>query len=532
MITKLSVILFLLMPFTAIAGGSVPQGTIDSSYSGKCLTPLLVYLRTHPSHGLQLERIAVGGRPDLETSIVSHSGKFRIHFDTSATSDSLPAMVDQNGNRIANSAKQYADTVATIFDSVWNTEIGLFGFPAPPSDNGVDGNEFDVYILDLGANNFGETGFDDVPPINPSDTIPRFPAWIKIDNDFGIGFRTKGVAAIEVTAAHEFFHAIQVGIGVWYNDFQYYEMTAESMESRVFPAVKDYVFDIGQYFQYIESTPLYLASSPQTPGYERAIWAIFLMEQHGIQIMRTWWSDIASQRPWFAMEQAISANNSSVASEFTQFSQWNFYTNFRADTVQYYPDARLFPLVHIEDSQPVAGGSYTFAGASQSYVPHYFLATINADSTFFIVSNVNTDDARSETHSTFGFSLSASGLNGTLSYSFSAPDPANWKVSAVGESTPSGGMAEGPFPDPFYPTRGALLFPVSSDPSNAPSIFIFTSSFSLVNEIQSPVVTVVGKRYVSWDGRDKKGRLVSSGIYFYVVSGKSGQQKGKFAVLR
>ncbi len=511
-------------------------GVIDTSYSGKCLTPMFVNLRIHPSHGTKLERVMIGGRPVLETSIVSPGGKFRIHFDTSTASANLPAMVDQNGNRIANSTQQYVDTVAAIFDSVWNTEIGEFNFPAPPSDNGVDGgNEFDVYIQDLGVNSFGYTDWDTNTAVNPTAPNPRYPTWIVIDNDFGKGFRTMGVAAIEVTAAHEFFHAIQVGgAGVWLDDFQYYEMTAESMESRVFPAVKDYVFDIRPYFNYIESSPLYLSYSDQAPGYERAIWGVFLMRRFGTQIMRTWWNDITSMRPWPALEEAITTSNSGIEREFVQFSLWNFNTGTHADTVKYYPDGKLFPPLHIADSQPVAGGSYTFAGASQSYVSHYFLATLNTDSTFFIVSNVNTGDARSAAHNTFGFSLTASQSQqgNSIVYLFSVPDAANWKVTSstsIGELAAS---AEEPFPNPFDPAKSVLLFPISEDPSANPHIYIFTSSFSLVSDIQSPVITFAGKRCISWNGLDSKGHRIASGIYFYVISNGNSQQKGKFAVLQ
>jgi hypothetical protein len=521
--------------FIASAGGPDSLRNGLDSYSGKCLTPLFVDLKIHPSHTIRLEHVMVGGRPMLETSIVSPSGKFRVHFDTSAASSNVPAMVDQNGNRIANSVKQFVDTVAAIFDSVWNTEINQFAFPAPPSDNGADGgNEFDVYIQDLGANSFGYTDWDDNTAINPLASNPRYPTWIVIDNDFGTGFRTKGIPAIEVTAAHEFFHAIQVGsAGVWFNDFQYYEMTAESMESRVFPAVKDYIFDIGDYFKYIETSPLYLSYSNQTPGYERAIWGIYLMKRYGTQIMRTWWNTISSMQPWFALEQTISWNGSAIGEEFKQFSFWNFKTGIHADTVNYYPDGKLFPPLHIEDSESVAGGSYTFAGASQSYVSHYFLATVNSDSTYFIVSNANTEDARSSSHSTFGFSLTASQQGNGITYSFSVSDSWNWKVTALPQGEVEIVSTEKPFPNPFYPAKNdKMYFPVGNDSLSVSSIFILTSSYSLVNEIQSPVEIRAGKRCISWDGRDSKGRHVASGIYLYIISDKTGERKGKFAVLQ
>jgi hypothetical protein len=64
------------------------------------------------------------------------------------------------------------------------------------------------------------------------------------------------------------------------------------------------------------------------------------------------------------------------------------------------------------------------------------------------------------------------------------------------------------------------------------TIKIFTIAGRLVKEL-SPGISRYGANYVEWDGRDKKGRKVSNGIYYYAVkAGDSEPYYGKIAVIR
>jgi hypothetical protein len=63
-------------------------------------------------------------------------------------------------------------------------------------------------------------------------------------------------------------------------------------------------------------------------------------------------------------------------------------------------------------------------------------------------------------------------------------------------------------------------------------IRIFTIAGRLVKELP-PGISRYGANYVEWDGRDKKGRKVSNGIYYYAI--KAGDREpycGKIAVIR
>lgn len=508
------------------------------SFKGRCLTPYIINSIIHSNASSGIQRPFDLIRRQTDTSILSPSGKFRIHFDTSAASTNLPAMVDGNGNRIPHSHYQYADTVAKIFDSVWTVEITTFNFVPPPPDSAGGGNEYDIYLQDLGAGNFGGTQYETTFAVFPGKINPRFPSFIIIDNDFGTGFRTKGVAAVKVTAAHEFFHAIQLGgYGTWFDQFYFYEMTAESMEQIVFPYVKDYVYDIRGYFNNIEYIPLY---SDNAVGYERAIWGVYLVQRYGIQIMKTIWERVGLEKPIPAMVSAFTSEGISLQQAFATFGIWNFYTGSRADTIHYYKDGNLFPPLNFSETQHITASAYTFQRIAKSYTMQYLCAIHNTDTVYYIISNANTIDALDSSHNTYGYTLDVSPqsvvgwllLSNGMSYNFLTNDLPNWNVTPVQSLGFFPSAETMPFPNPFDPKKSPILFPTPGGKSSNATLYIFSSSMELIAEMNVAVVLVFGKECVEWNGKSIKGEFVASGIYFYVIRGEGIDMKGKFAVVR
>ncbi|OYV84781.1 MAG: hypothetical protein B7Z63_06420, partial [Ignavibacteriae bacterium 37-53-5] len=76
-------------------------------------------------------------RPSNDTSIVSPSGHFRIHFDTSGVNE--PVLYNSNQQPVAQSAFAFADSAANICDHVYEIEVDSLGFPPPAADSGAGG---------------------------------------------------------------------------------------------------------------------------------------------------------------------------------------------------------------------------------------------------------------------------------------------------------------------------------------------------------------------------------------------------------
>jgi hypothetical protein len=180
-----------------------------------------------------------------------------VHYVTT-TVDAPPADDDDDDG-----VPDYIETVVDTTDEVWDREITQFGFRRPKSDvtsenNGGNGL-IDIYVAQIG--NDGLYGYCTTDDPNASD--PDYPTWdfsayCVVDNDFDIGEfpppSANGVEALQVTVAHEFFHAVQYAYDAA-EDRWFMESSASWMEDEVFDDVDDNL-------QYLSASPL---SQPQVP---------------------------------------------------------------------------------------------------------------------------------------------------------------------------------------------------------------------------------------------------------------------------
>lgn len=488
-------------------------------------------------------------RPNLQKSKLTPNGKVRIHYDTAGVNQ--PALVSvtyPNGiktvTRIPNSYQQFIDTLVTLMDSVWRAEIDQFEFPAPPSDNGRGGgDEYDLYVKDLGGGLFGETNIEFDLPVGEVKTNRQYASFIWIDNDFGSGYRTNGIEAIMATTAHEFHHAVQIGgSGVWEDEhFYFYELFAESMEHTVFRDANDYLFDLKTYFKKISAIPLFLPRTAnttfETAGYERAIWGIFLIKKFGISVIRDIWSEVKVQRPVPALNTVMNRYSTSIQREFANFTYWNFFTAYRADTVRYYTDAKVFPAVPFLQTVNIGSTVKQVQISTPSFTANYLKVLSNTDSAFFVVSNTDYHDAVSYAQNLFTAQLSVASaeqsgytaVSNGIYANFSANDIENWSYIPIGITAPSYC-----FPNPFKPSASSLLIsPNGIGVSDDVHLSIISAvSMDMIYSQKAEYTSFSGTQYVEWKGRDDRHEIVPSGVYLYILSKGSDVVKGKFAVIR
>ncbi len=141
--------------------------------------------------------------------------------------------------------------------------------------------------------------------------------------------------------------------------------------------------------------------------------------------------------------------------------------------------------------------------------------------------------------------ITGSSTTGEVTFSYAVPalnDSVNFKVLArdnagniaISETSFRIGGEEllwnvHNYPNPMK-DKTVIVYHLSEEVSV--EIKIFTIAGRLVKELQ-PGVARYGANYVEWDGRDRKGRKVSNGIYYYSI--KAGDAKpyyGKIAVIR
>ncbi|HET7387528.1 MAG TPA: MXAN_6640 family putative metalloprotease [Nocardioidaceae bacterium] len=175
----------------------------------------------------------------------------------------------------------------TVFEHVWSTEVDQMGYLPPRSDlsspdHGPDGR-LDVYLAEIGDKGYYGYCTSDDPARRTHHAVS---AYCVVDNDFSAEeFPGDPLTSLRVTAAHEFFHAVQFSYD-WVEDRWFMETTATWMESQVYPGLHDNL-------QFLESGPLghpgisldYFDPVRDDPGYYAQyggwIWWTFLAEQLG-----------------------------------------------------------------------------------------------------------------------------------------------------------------------------------------------------------------------------------------------------------
>ncbi|MEO8291197.1 MAG: MXAN_6640 family putative metalloprotease [Gaiellaceae bacterium] len=192
-----------------------------------------------------------------------------FHWDERAANRDSPAGADGNPATVP----AWVTTTMTVLANVWDTEIGSFGYRAPLADDDSandegDGN-LDIYLADLGGDSSPLFGYC------TSDDPDAFAEWAisaycVLDDDYSqaqFGAGQTPQEFLEVTAAHEFFHASQFAYD-FFEDLALMEGTAMWMEGEVYPAVQDRI-------NYLNRSAL---SNPGTPvdsgggGFEYGAW--------------------------------------------------------------------------------------------------------------------------------------------------------------------------------------------------------------------------------------------------------------------
>jgi hypothetical protein len=462
-------------------------------------------------------------RPTLDTSFVSPSGKFRIHF-----------------NKSGNYTPQYdLNELAKAADSSYNYEVNILGYPAPPLDGSDGGDDkYDIYIIDEGGFYGGTTNDRKI-------TDSTWTSFIDIDYAYK-DYYTQGIDAARVTLAHELNHAIQMGNYIYRpSDTFYYEITSTSMEEFVYDGINDYYQYLDTYFR----NPARSFSS--IVGYDTAIWNIFLADRfdtisvaesvRGKNIIRRIWELMPHQRALQAIAQAIQEAGSSFKVEFNTFGQWTYFTKNRAVSGKYFKDAanypQITPFMTLPFTKPTTSLNVNSEAVSNTFL---FFYEDTGDTLVSIISNCDISGALSLSHprTDFTYILSSEVFNGSRKirdgYYTEVKSASDFMFveSNIFNSIPINGVIiselDYVFPQPFrYSQNQILNIPASG--SGKGELFIYDISMKLVYSGQ---LTIDGtdKIVMRWNGFGSNGKKLGTGVYIYVTKCGDTVNKGKFVI--
>jgi hypothetical protein len=265
--------------------------------------------------------------------------RFCVHWVRS-TSDA-PSLADANHNR----RPDYIDRVIAVMNRVWQTEIGTLVYRRPKSDlasrNHGPSGRIDVYVADVGAAGYYGYCTSDDPNAANGYRFGDLSAYLVLDDDFRAGQfpGIHGTRALQVTAAHEFFHSVQFSYDA-YDDLWLMEGTAVWMEDEVYDGVNDNR-------QYFGQSPLTQPAVSLDGGGFRVYgsWIFFrhLSETYGRGIIREIWrgADAARGGPnrysATAINAALKSRGSTMRTGFGAFGTRNAYSHHYYDEGAAYP---------------------------------------------------------------------------------------------------------------------------------------------------------------------------------------------------
>jgi len=266
--------------------------------------------------------------------------------------------------------------VAQTFDNVANSYLTL-GWQLAPT---VSAAPYDVYLLELSAQRlYGRTTTTQATP--STGFSHAFSSFMEIDNDFAdsiyknaSGGPYSETQSLQITAAHEYHHAIQYGYNYFF-DIWYAEATSTWYEDELYDSVNQLYNYIPGWFN---NSTLAIDTATGTTtggGYGRWIFNRYLIEKHGAGVVKAAWDKLATLNspngiadiPMVPVLESLLTPlpySSSLGTEFLGFTKRVYtrdWTSHAADVTATRPSPYAPKASYI--SFPVAAVGVTF--------PHY-----------------------------------------------------------------------------------------------------------------------------------------------------------------
>jgi hypothetical protein len=488
----------------------------------------------------------------------SPGGHFRIWYVT--TTDDAPPLIYSYGDDVPD----WIHLCAEVFDHVWAIEVDSLGYRPPPPDGpwyGQDdygGDErYDVYVENLNRHYvYGYTQSE----LYVDGPIPRAStSYIVVDDDYASIYPTAGAEGLKVTAAHEFFHAIQFAYDTLEERF-FMEISSTWMEDVVYDGINDYYYYIqnsGSIFRHPERS---LTTFDGIHEYSACVWNHYLAKRHGTDMIREIWDGCISDAALDATEEALHIRGSDLPEALNEFAVWNVFTGALADTVAFYPEGNRYPQVEVYVSQihsqvPVAVESVMVPPEplGSSYV-RFFPAEDGAG----LAVEVSGDRLATwrasllgvgPSHRVVPMSIDDFGHGkGVLAdwanydYAMLVMTPFNFTVPPVQygyQARPSGPPVVATlgqnYPNPATGERTVIPFTVAGE--TEVTIRILTLDGRLVRELsqdqgETEMDDGTSKVTVAWDLTNASGRPVAAGIYLYQLHHGDRVETRKLAVVR
>jgi len=290
-------------------------------------------------------------RPDLPYSFSSAEGHFLIHYTLEGDS-----AVDSTCTNMAG-VPDWVYEAAQIAERSYRLLIDTLGFQVPPVDDEAS-PETDLYIIDVGYD-YAYT-YPEAPVTSTPDQTDDYTAYTEIDNDY-TGYATPGLAALQVTIAHEYFHVVQLGYN-WFTsnnlsgavdgDTYFLEWCSTWMEERSYPEVNDYYNYVYSFF-YSPARSLWFYNYSYALGF----FIRFILDQYGEDLLIKVWDKIKTDYAFESIQSVLADEYAAdLAGLWNEFIYRCYFTGERYDPdLSLSTDAQDFPLLQVANTEEYIG---------------------------------------------------------------------------------------------------------------------------------------------------------------------------------
>lgn len=168
--------------------------------------------------------------------------------------------------------------IGEIFEEVWAVEVDTYGY-APPYGEGL----FSVWIEEMPRGLYGYTSLERDGQTAYVAISPDM-SWTGLSNE----------DAWKVTAAHEFFHALQFTYDYWESSW-WMEATSTWMEDEVYDSINDYAYYLGE-GAWPDYPEVSMVAENGWHEYGEVIWPRYLSTFHGdTGVIKSLWEACVDQ---------------------------------------------------------------------------------------------------------------------------------------------------------------------------------------------------------------------------------------------
>ena len=490
------------------------------------------------------------------------NGKFRFHYTT--TGGNAVSTADTNSN----SVPDYIEQMSAELNYVVAVELTFNSFTEPPSDDFYSANNdnggsgaYDVYVRNAGAGVYGYVQPELYANNNGNNEhssgvneVNAIASYMVLRHNYS-GFGNTELENIQVTAAHEYFHAVQFGYDGWEESWVM-EATAVQMEEMVYDDVNDCYQYMSSWFNNPQQ-PLNLDNSSRWYGsfiffeyvnthlsdeairefWEQSITHDSYYGEYSIQTLDEAFDDLGSS--FAEMLNGMSVANrvmssSSAAAPFdyeeadtysstpSTFSTVSYSagtdetvtsTNLQENAAQY---------IRLTSDDPVLATLANNDGPDSYLELHAIMTYGNNAWTVWSGSPINVDPtdatqvyfvvvSQNEAGSDFDYTLTFT--DGAMSTDPEIPD--KFSISHA-------------YPNPFNPQTNIQID--LQNPQRV-QVYIYDINGQIVKTLVNDQL-VAGQYVFTWNGQNYQGLPVSTGTYFVRIKGKNQERWQKVTLLK